>query len=149
MEVDTERASCGVAVAVADGTSVKVWATVVDADQAALQLIHSWQPRLVLVGASLYDRFAGLLGCEVRKVGVAETRIATPTLMAAVRDGRLAHNHHDAVAAQVAGAVVVPTETGPLLTARRSVGPISGIKAVAWAASNVLDSAPVEVPAIW
>jgi hypothetical protein len=151
VEVDLERSSLGLAAATAAGTSVKVWTAVVDTDEAALALIRRWQPAQVLVGASLHERFAALLSYQVQvsKAGTAESRIAGPTLQAAVRDGRLAHDHNPAVAAQVAGAVAVITESGPLLTARRSTGPISGIKAVSWATSALLDSAPVELSAIY
>jgi hypothetical protein len=148
VEADLERATFGVAAAAADGLNVRVWARVLDDDLAALQLIRQWQPSLVLIGASLHDRLAPMMQCETRKAGLTETKLGTPTLQAAVRDRRIAHDHDPKVAEQVAGAVVASAESGPLLTARRS-GPISGIKAAAWAVSNVLDSAPVEQAAIF
>jgi hypothetical protein len=84
---------------------------------------------LTLVSAS--DK-AGLRITPVR-YGVRELRAYSPLLQSTVAAGRLRHDHHPEMLVQAAGAVVVETEGGKVLSARKSDADVVSLKLLAWA----------------
>lgn len=98
----------------------------------------------------MHDQVAKTSGpWTLERAGSKETSLATPGLMAAVRRGRLSHDHDLAVAVQVGTAVTVPSETGPVLSARRSPGPVAAVKAAAWACQAAQDGQVPDVPRVF
>ena len=144
IETSTDRARYGVAVAeLVDGTVRVASAGFTTLDDASRQLAR-WAPGVVLAGVTMAAEVVG--GFEVIPVGRKETAIATPILADLVRRDRVAHDHDTTTLHEVELARVLVTETGPLLSARRSEGPVPTVKAITWASWAAFDGrfAPVE-----
>jgi hypothetical protein len=80
---------------------------------------------------------------------VRTTREATPVLRDLVVRGLLRHDHSPRVADEMATARVVDTESGELLSAKRSPQPIPVLKAVAWAVHAATLPVVDEPPAVF
>ena len=148
VETSTDRSRFGVAVAELVGERVRVSSTGFGTIEAAQQQLAKWAPGIVLAGASIAGEIVG--GWETKAVGIRETRWATPVLADLVRRGRVEHDHDATTLHEVDLARVLTTESGPLLSARRSEGPVPTVKAAMWAAWAAFDGrfAPVEA-ALW
>jgi hypothetical protein len=83
--------------------------------------------------------------------GQKETRQASTVVPDLVKRGKLAHDHQPEVAEEVAGAKVIRTEAGILLSARASVDSVAILKAVVWASWACLrpDDYTAATAAIW
>jgi hypothetical protein len=89
----------------------------------------------VIVGLSLVEAAVkeGLAHSPI-KYGLRHTSSHTPLLSQVVKSGRLWHDHHPAMLSQAAGAVIVETESGKVLSAKKSSDAgILGPKLLAWA----------------
>jgi hypothetical protein len=149
VETSQDRSLFGVAVAARDSAGmVSVWSRSFPSAVLAADQLAVWAPSTVLVGLSIKDAFPG--PWSVFPVGTKETRLATPVLDDLIRRGFLEHDHDPDTAAQSAGARAWLGESGLVLSAARSEGPVSSIKAACWAAWAVGDDAFAPVtPAIW
>ena len=149
VEVSQDRSRFGVAVADVDGRgTVTICSAGFGTLDEARQQLARWAPRVVLAGATIAAEVVG--GWQVHPIGVKETGWATPVLADLVRRGRVVHDHDSRTLHEVELARITTTEGGPLLSARRSEGPVPIVKAITWAAWAVVDGrfAPVEA-AIW
>lgn len=149
MEVSADRSRYGVAAAQTDswGTT-RVWSAGATSAGEALAILRSWRPVTVLAGVTIVDEFGGPWNTE--RVGLTETRLASPVLADLIARGRLLHDHDPRTLVEVAGARVGQTETGVVLSASRSGVSIPTIKAACWAAWGVVDGRFVVVKAqIW
>jgi hypothetical protein len=99
----------------------------------------------VIVGYSLGDAAvkAGLRLPPVR-YGLRHLSAFTPLLLSTVAGGTLAHNHHPELLLSAKGAVVLETESGRALSAKRSDYDAVPLKILAWALGyrRAADSAP-------
>ena len=81
-----------------------------------------------------------LAPCETRMVGVNELRLATRSALRAIADRMIAHNGDPELARHVLTAVVAYTgEAGPVLSQRRSPGPITYARALTWCVGATLE----------
>jgi len=150
LEVSQDRARFGVAVAELDqGGVVRVWSAGATSADEVRALLFRWSPSVLLVGVTIADEFADDRWL-LEKVGRKETAVASPVLVDLVARGRLLHDHDPRTLLEVAGAKVLDTEAGPVLSARRSSVPIPAIKAATWAAWAAYDGRfTVVEPQIW
>ena len=87
---------------------------------------------LLLVSVGFKGRVP-LAPCETRPVGVNETRLATRFAHRAITDRTIAHNGDKELASHVLSAVVAYTgDTGPVISQRRSPGPITLARIMTW-----------------
>jgi hypothetical protein len=148
LEVSADRSRYGAAVAVRDGREVLLWSSSHGSLEDAAGWLSGLGPSLVLVGVSLKDQVVGPFA--VQPAGVSETRLATPVLQDLVNRGRLRHDHSVALLSEAGVGRTTPTEGGPVLSAKRSGGPIATLKAALWASWAVESGAAVvEEPAVW
>jgi hypothetical protein len=149
VEVSHDRKTYGVAVAaLGPGRRLEVWARVSGSLDDALGQLRVWRPASLLAGLTLADAVLG--PWQVWPVGVRETTLATGLVADQVRRRLLVHDHDDPVGRQVAAARTSVGEQGPVLSARRSAGPIPAPKAVCWAVFGQLDGGYMPVrPQIW
>jgi hypothetical protein len=149
VETSQDRAVFGVAVVSVDAAGVmQVWSRSFPSAAMAAEQLAEWRPAVLLVGLSIKELFPG--PWSTFPVGTKETRLATPVLDDLVRRRRLAHDHDAETAGQVAAARTSLVESGLVLSAAKSEGPVSSVKALCWAAWAVEDGqfAPVKA-AIW
>jgi hypothetical protein len=148
VEASHDLDSFGVAVARGEAGRVQVWSRQLPTLVAAVQQLAEWRPSMVFVGMTIATAVEG--SWEVRPVGAKETKLATPIVAAAVRDGLLDHDHDRATLAEVAHARTVTGESGPVLSPRASRGSVATIKAATWSSWAVLEGIgqPVK-PQIW
>ena len=105
----------------------------------ATELAAAHPGSVLLLGASLdkmVDResFPG----EVQLAGVRETRQATHLFQGLLAERRICHNGDPALAAQVQAAVIVPTESGPVMSGTRSPVPVDLVRGSLWVSWAVL-----------
>jgi hypothetical protein len=133
VEVSGDRAlyGCAAALLLPDG-KVTVETSVHRRLEGALTWLGDRAVWRVHAGLSVAGDVIGMW--ETVGAGVKETHRSTPWFQAAVRDGLIVHDHDPATADQVAVSRVTETETGPVLSAKRSAGRIPAVKAAAWAA---------------
>lgn len=149
VEVAADRSCYGAAVAAVRGDgSVDVVTLTCGTVGEALGWLDGYGPWLLLCGVSLRGEVEGAGSWVTRPVGVRETGQATPWLGAAVKRGRVRHDHAQEMSVEVSRSAVTDAEGGIVLSARRSTGPIPTLKAAAWAAWAAA-SEPVVEPAIW
>ncbi len=134
LEVSQDRNRYGAALAVKLGDQVAVWTSLSSSIEQAVGWLNEHQPVTVLVGVSLKSEAEATAQFVVRPAGTAETRQATPLVQALAKRRALAHDHTAPLMAECLSARVAEVESGEMLSAKRSVGPISTIKAMAWAA---------------
>lgn len=97
------------------------------------------QTALLLVSVGFKGRLP-LAPCDTRMVGVTELRLATRTTLRAITDQVIAHNADPDLSRHVLTAVVAYTgETGPVLSQRRSPGPITYARALCWCVGATLE----------
>jgi len=150
IEVSQDRQRYGVAVAVRTGVSVAVWTEVFADLERAVEWLNDREPVKVFVGVSLKAEVSAFGSFLISPAGTAETKMATPMTQSLVSQGRLSHDHSEGLLAEVAHARVTAVETGDLLSAKRSTGPIPRLKAACWAAWGAATGiADVEAPAIF
>ena len=109
-------------------------------ESAAVRTVDElWRLVVALPRSALLLQSVGFKGrlplapCESRPVGVAELRLATRTAHRAIADGVVAHDGDPQLANHVLTAVVAYTgESGPVLSQRRSPGPITLARALVW-----------------
>jgi hypothetical protein len=149
VETATDRSRFGLAAASAVDGRVSVWSRTVSSVEEVRAVLAGWSPGVVLAGVTLAAELGGGVW-RVEPVGTKETGWATPILADAVTRGRLSHDHDPGMLREVENAKVSHVEAGPVLSARRSDGPIPTVKAVCWAAWAALDGrfAPVRAR-IW
>jgi len=99
---------------------------------------------LLLVSVGFKGRLP-LAPCETRMVGVNELRLATRSALRAIADRVVSHNGDPELARHVLTAVVAYTgEAGPVLSQRRSPGPITYARALTWCIGATLEVADVK-----
>jgi len=99
---------------------------------------------LLLVSVGFKGRLP-LAPCETRMVGVNELRLATRSALRAIADRVVAHNGDPDLQRHVLTAVVAYTgEAGPVLSQRRSPGPITYARALTWCVGATLEVADVK-----
>jgi phage terminase large subunit-like protein len=99
---------------------------------------------LLLVSVGFKGRLP-LAPCETRMVGVSELRLATRSALRAITDRVIAHDGDPELSRHVLTAVVAYTgETGPVLSQRRSPGPITFARALCWCVGATLEVAEVK-----
>lgn len=113
----------------------------------ASEWVRSRDPRLVVVGLSLIQWVS--FPCEVRGGGSKQTYAATPVFADVVRRGELLHDGGEDAQAQTRVAEVIRSESGLLLSGRKSRGPVDVLKAAAWAVDEALRPVQVPAPAIY
>jgi len=148
IEVSQDRARYGYAAAwlEADGRISALTGTA-GSLQAAIVALEGWQPSMVFVGLSL--RESPLWPWHVQGVGMSETKEATPVLELRIRTGMLSHDHNPTLLSEALGARVTEVESGMVLSAKRSTGPVPTLKALCWAVWAV-DSGKFQVASeIW
>jgi hypothetical protein len=149
LEVSTDRTAYGAAAAVLRGDqSVDVATFTAGSLAEAMAWLDGYAPWLVMAGVSLKAEVEMGGMWTTRPAGVRESGLSTPWLSAAVRSRRLRHDHREGVSVEASRSVVTDTEAGPLISARKSRGPIPTIKATAWAA-YVAAQEPIAMPAIY
>jgi hypothetical protein len=94
------------------------------------------------VGLTLRSQVPSVFPAVIMPAGASETRAATPLFQSRVLEAGLVHDGGAELASQVQGSVVVDTEAGPSLSAKRSPVPVEVAKAALWA----VWSASVSVP---
>ena len=97
----------------------------------AVRQVDRWDPAMCFVGLSLRD--SPLWPWGTHAVGLRETREAAPVFEMLTKRGKFAHDHNPQLMAEALGARISEVETGVLLSAKRSVGPIPILKALCWA----------------
>ena len=107
----------------------ELWARVLELPRSALLLVSvGFKGRLPLAP------------CDTRLVGVNELRLATRSALRAIADGMIAHDNDPQLARHVLTAVVAYTgEAGPVLSQRRSPGPITYARALTWCVGATLE----------
>jgi phage terminase large subunit-like protein len=105
---------------------------------------------LLLVSVGFKGRLP-LAPCETRLVGVNELRLATRSALRAITDRVVAHDGNPELSKHVMTAVVAYSgEAGPVLSQRRSPGPITYARALTWCVGAHLEIAPVKPrPAVY
>ena len=94
---------------------------------------------LLLVSAGFKGRVP-LTVCESRLVGVTEVRLSTRSTHRAILDGMIAHDGNETLAAHVLTAVVAyGGEGGPVISQRRSPGPITLARIMCWCVGAQLE----------
>jgi len=94
---------------------------------------------LLLVSVGFKGRLP-LAPCDTRLVGVNELRLATRSALRAIADGMIAHDGSPDLSRHVLTAVVAYTgEAGPVLSQRRSPGPITYARALTWCVGATLE----------
>jgi phage terminase large subunit-like protein len=94
---------------------------------------------LLLVSVGFKGRLP-LAPCDTRLVGVNELRLATRVTLRAIADGMIAHDGNPELSRHVLTAVVAYTgEAGPVLSQRRSPGPITYARALTWCVGATLE----------
>jgi hypothetical protein len=148
VETSLDKTHYGVVVAEGTPAGVRLWSRTVRSMDAAMVQLRKWQPSVVLAGVTLERDALG--PWRVEPVGTKETGWATPDFAALVRDGRLTHDGDPGMLQEVQGARTSETEAGPIISARRSEGPVPTVKAAAWASWAVVDGRFAAVSAeIW
>ncbi len=127
VETAYDRSCYGVAVA----SPNVIDAAVCYSEQEALDWLNEKRPAILMAGSSISQRFQG--PWVLKPVGARETHSATPWFAGAIRTGQLSHTHDPIAGSQIAGAAATTSESGPVISARRSSGPIPAAKAAAWA----------------
>jgi hypothetical protein len=148
VECSPDRRRFGVAVAEQLEGRVSVWTRSFSSAAGALAQLRAWAPAVVLCGITIAGDVAG--SWQLEPVGVKETGWATPRFADLVGRGQLVHDHDAGMAREVETARVSITEGGPVVSARRSEGPVPTVKAAAWVSWAAVDGrfSPVK-PAIW
>ena len=105
---------------------------------------------LLLVSVGFKGRLP-LAPCDTRLVGVNELRLATRATLRAIADTMIAHDGNPELAKHVLTAVVAYTgEAGPVLSQRRSPGPITYARALTWCVGATLEVPEVKArPAVY
>jgi len=148
IEVSQDRARYGYAVAwpEPDGRISALTGTATSLPDA-IKALEAWEPSMVFVGLSL--RESPLWPWHVQGVGMKETKEATPILELRIRNGMLSHDHNAMLMQEALAARVTEVESGMVLSARRSVGPVPTLKALCWATWAV-DSGKFQIASnIW
>jgi phage terminase large subunit-like protein len=108
------------------------------------RVVNLPQSALLLVSVGFKGRLP-LAPCESRPVGVNELRTATRQAHRAIIDGVVCHEPDPELAQQVLTAVVAYTgESGPVLSQRRSPGPITLARALVWCLGAQYEVEPVD-----
>jgi hypothetical protein len=148
VECSPDRRRFGIAVAELVGGRVSVWTRSFDTVAAAVAQLRSWAPSVVLCGVTLAGDVSG--AWQLEPVGTKETGWATPRFSDLVGRGQLVHDHDPGMVREVETARVSITEAGPVVSARRSEGPVPTVKAACWASWAVVDGRFAAVSAeIW
>jgi phage terminase large subunit-like protein len=93
---------------------------------------------ILLQSIGFKDRLP-LAPCETRPVGIAQLRSATRYAGRAITDGVVAHNGDPDLTQHVLSAVIAYSESGPVLSMRRSPAPITLARAMVWALGAILE----------
>jgi hypothetical protein len=149
LETTGDRSHYGACVLRLDADGLHAWTFGSRDLSEVLAWVQDRDPAYAMVGVSLRYEAEAVLYCRQEPVGNTETRRATAFLQDAVRRGAVRHDHNPMTSEQVANARVAEVETGPMLSQRRSPGPIPIVKALAWAIEGVgTGRVPMEAPAI-
>jgi len=140
---DGRLGACGYVLAALDGDTVYVTGRAFPSRRAMwdglTRLTGERRGMLLLYPPSFERHVARLTGVQRAKVGTAEQRSGYGPTLAAVCDGRLAHDDGDELTRQVLTAtpVTIP-DSGTALNTRRSPGPIFLARAMVWAVGHEL-----------
>jgi hypothetical protein len=135
---DGQPGACGYVLAVAEDDRVLVSGRAFASRRAlwaALDELVARRRGLTLLYPASFERHvATLRGVQTQKVGTAEQRAGYGPTLAAIVDGRLAHDGDEELTRQMLTATpaTVP-DVGTTLSARRSPGPIFLARAAVWA----------------
>ena len=149
VEIAPDRSGVGWAVVSPHSDHMKVSTGRVRTPQEAFDVLVKIAPSTLLVGLSLKPAFEH--GPWILEpVGMRETRTATPWLADAVKRGLIHHDHNDETAKQARAAKLVESESGIILSAKRSRGAVDILKAVSWACWYQAEVASKRTaPAVW
>jgi phage terminase large subunit-like protein len=123
----------------AEKTADGLWARVCELPQNAL----------LLVSAGFKGRIP-LAPCATRLVGVNEVRLATRPTLRAIQDQTIAHDGDPTLASHILTAVIAQAgEAGPVVSQRRSPGPITMARALCWCVGATLEIDAKPAPRVY
>ena len=153
VEIAPDHSGVGLAYAVpaqdATGRSVIdiVTATAADIGEAR-DVLARWRPATVVAGLSIKEDFPG--PWLVEGYGLKETRQSTPWFDQAVKRGIVRHDHNPVLERQAENARLMESESGVLLSAKKSAGRVDALKCASWAAYHHAEVESKRTqPAIW
>ena len=141
LEMSADGSVFGVAAAVW-GDTARVWCRTAGSLGEAEQILRGWQVRWVVAGAS----FAGDVTLPVSEGISRQVKERLPMVQQLLRDGKLAHDHDEGAGLEFGRARVYESESGLVLSARRSKGTVTSCKAAVWAldaAKGAASSRPI------
>jgi hypothetical protein len=133
VEVSQDRSRYGAAVAARIGSEVHCWTFSAPSLAEAVEWLESHAPCVVMVGLSLKDEVSGVGAFVQQPAGLSESRQASPVFANLSETGALRHDHNPVLLEEHANARVSEVESGFLLSAKRSQGPVPTLKAAVWA----------------
>jgi hypothetical protein len=133
VEVSQDRSRYGAAVAAKIGPETHCWTFSAPTLAEAVEWLESFEPVSVFVGLSLKDEVAGIGAFRQDPAGLAESRIASPVFANLSETGALRHDHNPVLLEEHANARTSEVESGWLLSAKKSQGPVPTLKAAMWA----------------